>query len=122
MRVKSGVTSRQRKKKVFRISKGYYSNKNNRWRMAVQQVEKSLRYAYRDRKDKKRNFRELWINRINAASNELGLAYSRLIHGLKVSNIEINRKMLSDMAIKDPEAFNELASIAKSALNAPASR
>ena len=122
MRVKSGVTSRQRKKKVFRISKGYYSNKNNRWRMAIQQVEKSLRYAYRDRKDKKRNFREVWINRINAASNELGLAYSRLIHGLKVSNIEINRKMLSDMAIKDPEAFNELASIAKSALTAPASR
>jgi large subunit ribosomal protein L20 len=119
MRVKSSVYTRQRKKKAFRISKGYYSNKNNRWRMAIQQVEKSLRYAYRDRKDKKRNFREAWITRINAASNELGLAYSRLIHGLKASNVEINRKMLSDLAVRDPEAFNEIAAIAKSALTAP---
>lgn len=116
MRVKSGVTSRQRKKKTFRISKGYYSNKNNRWRMAVQQVEKSLRYAYRDRKDKKNDFRELWIGRINAAAREAGLAYSRFISGLKASNIEINRKMLSDLAVRDPEAFNELAQVAKSAL------
>lgn len=120
MRIKSGVTSRQRKKKIFRISKGYYSNKNNRWRMAVQQVEKSLRYAYRDRKDKKGEFRGVWIGRINAAARESGLAYSRLMDGLKKANIEINRKMLSDLAVRDPRAFDELAAVAKNALAAQA--
>lgn len=118
MRVKSVVYTRQRKKKVFRRAKGYYSNKNNRWRMTVQQVEKSLRYAYRDRKDKKGDFRELWIARINAAARDAGLAYSRLIDGLKKANVEINRKMLSDMANSDPSAFNELANLAKGSLSA----
>jgi len=90
--------------------------------MAIQQVEKSLRYAYRDRKDKKRNFRELWIARINAAAHETGLAYSRFINGLKVAKVEIDRKMLSDLAIFDPEAFNELVTIAKSGLQTSGNR
>ena len=121
-RAKRGTKARARRKKILNMAEGFTHRRKNTIRRGAEAVDRAKRYAYRDRKDKKRNYRELWINRINAASNELGLAYSRLIHGLKVSNIEINRKMLSDMAIKDPEAFNELTAIAKSALTAHASR
>lgn len=112
-RVKSGVTTRRRKKKIFRISKGYYSNKNNRWRMAVQQVERSLRYATRDRKDNKGNFRTLWIMRINAAARLQGLSYSRFINGLKTAGVQIDRKMLAYLAVNDTSAFAQLAELAK---------
>ena len=116
MRIKGGVYTRKRKKKIFRISKGYYSNKNNRWRMAVQQVEKSLRYAYTDRKDRKGNFRSLWIIRLNAAAREEGLSYSRFISGLKKADIVIDRKMLEELAVNDIVSFKQLAEIAKSSI------
>jgi large subunit ribosomal protein L20 len=117
MRVKSAVYTRQRKKKHFRMAKGYYSNKKNRWRMTIQQIEKSLRYAYRDRKDRKSNFRKLWITRLNAASREFGLSYSRFISGLKKANILIDRKMLADIAVNDSNAFKQLADIAKNSFS-----
>ena len=115
MRVKSGVYTRQRKKKAFRISKGYYSNRNNRWRQAIQQVEKSLRYAYVDRKDRKGEFRQIWIARINAAVRPLGLSYSNFINNLKKSNIQLNRKMLADLAMNDAPVFNEIVQASKAA-------
>lgn len=118
MRIKSGVTSRQRKKKYFRISKGYYSNRGNRWRQAKQQVERSLSYATRDRKDRKGEFRKLWITRVNAAVRAHGLSYSQFINGLKKSNILLNRKMLSEIAFHDPAAFSEIVTKSKSALTA----
>lgn len=116
MRIKSGVYSRKRKKKVFRIAKGYYSNRRNRWRQTIQQVERSLRFAYRDRKDKKGEFRKLWITRVNAASRLCGLSYSQLISGLKKSNIILNRKMLAELAVNDAPLFQQIALQAKSAL------
>ena len=115
MRVKSGVYTRQRKKKAFRISKGYYSNRNNRWRQAIQQVEKSLRYAYVDRKDRKGEFRQIWIARINAAVRPLGLSYSNFINNLKKSNIQINRKMLAELALHDAPVFGEIVQASKAA-------
>lgn len=120
-RVKSGVTTRQRKKKIFRISKGYYSNKNNRWRMAIQAVERSLRFATIHRKDKKGDFRKIWIIRINAAARLEGLTYSRMISGLKKAGVAVDRKILAYLAINDAPAFHELAEKAKSALPVPAS-
>ena len=114
MRAKSVVYTRQRKKKFFRMAKGYYATKKNRWRMTIQQIEKSLRYAYVGRKDKKGIFRSLWIVRLNAAVREFGLSYSRFISGLKKANIVIDRKMLAEIAISDPNAFKQLAEIAKS--------
>lgn len=116
MRTKSVVYSRQRKKKYFRIAKGYYSNKRNRWRMVVQQVEKSLVHAYRDRKDKKGNFRKLWIVRINALSREFGLSYSKLIDGLKKAGVGIDRKVLAELAVNDSDSFKQLVEVAKEAL------
>lgn len=116
MRVKSGVYTRQRKKKVFRISKGYYSNRRNRWRQTIQQVERSLQYAYRDRKDRKGEFRVIWIARINAAARVCGLSYSQFISGLKKSHIVLNRKMLADLAVYDAPIFQQIALQAKSAL------
>ncbi len=121
MRVKSGVYTRQRKKKAFRISKGYYSNRGNRWRQAIQQVEKSLRYAYRDRKDRKGEFRQLWITRINAGARLSGISYSQLIAGLKKANILLNRKMLAELAIHDESLFQQIVEQSKSALGTPAS-
>ncbi|MHB9155706.1 MAG: 50S ribosomal protein L20 [Endomicrobiales bacterium] len=115
MRAKSVVYTRQRKKKHFRMAKGYYASKKNRWRMAIQQIEKSLRYAYQDRKDKKNNFRRLWITRLNAAAREAGLSYSHFIAGLHKANIAIDRKMLAEMAVRDTVAFKQLAEIAKGA-------
>lgn len=111
MRIKAGVYSRQRKKKVFRIAKGYYSNKRNRWRMAIQQVEKSLRYAYTGRRDKKGNFRQLWIARINAALEATGISYSKFINGLKRSNILLDRKSLAGLALKDNPGFRHIVDL-----------
>ena len=114
-RVKSGVTTRQRKKKTFRIAKGSYYSKRSRWRQVVQQVEKSLRYAYVGRKDRKGEFRELWIQRINAAARMNNLSYSRFIYGLKKAGIGLDRKMLAELAVNDQDAFNQLAETARAA-------
>ena len=114
-RVKSAMTTRARHKKVLKQAKGYYGAKHYRFRNANQAVLKSLSYAYVGRKDKKSNFRKLWISRINAAARMNGLTYSKLISGLKKANVTINRKMLSEIAISDPKAFTEIAKIAKNA-------
>ena len=114
-RVKSAIITRKKHKKVLKRAKGYYGAKHYRFRMAKQAVMKSGMYAYVGRKDKKSNFRKLWIIRINAAARQNGLTYSKLIAGLKKANVTINRKMLSEIAINDPKAFTELAEIAKKA-------
>src|SRR6266478_3991644 len=119
-RVKSGVTTRQRKKKTKKIAKGYYYSKRSRWRQVVQQVERSLRYAYVGRKDRKGDFRALWIQRINAAARLNNLSYSKFINGLKKAGIMLDRKMLADLAVADPKAFQQLAETAKACL--PASK
>ncbi len=117
-RVKSGVTTRQRKKKTFRIAKGSYFSKRSRWRQVVQQVERSLRYAYVGRKDRKGDFRTLWIQRINAAARLNDLSYSQFIHGLKKAGIGLDRKMLAELAVADEQAFKQLAEKAKAAVAA----
>ena len=114
-RVKTARTTRARHKKVIKQAKGYYGAKHYRFRMAKQAVMKSGMYAYVGRKDKKCNFRKLWITRINAAARMNGLTYSTLIAGLKKANITINRKMLADLAVSDSKAFAEIATIAKNA-------
>ena len=114
-RVKGAVTTRARHKKVLKRAKGYFGAKSVRFRMANQAVMKSLRYAYIGRKDKKSNFRKLWIARINAAARMNGITYSKMIAGLKKANVTINRKMLAEMAVSDPKAFAEVAEIAKKA-------
>ncbi len=115
-RVKRGVTSHAKHKKVLGQAKGYYGRRKNTIRIAKQAVEKANQYAYRDRKNRKRNFRALWIQRINAASRDLGLTYGRLIDGLYRAGIEVDRKVLSDLAIHEPAAFAALAEQAKAAL------
>lgn len=115
-RVKGGVVSRKRRKRVLKLAKGYYGAKHILFRTAKEQVMNSYYYAYRDRRQKKRDFRKLWITRINAAARLNGLSYSQLMHGLKLAEIEINRKMLSDLAITDAAAFTVLADAAKAAL------
>ena len=115
-RVKGGTVTRRRRKKVLKLAKGYYGSKHTLYKVANQQVMKSYLYAYRDRRNKKRDFRRLWITRINAAARINGLSYSRLMHGLKVAGLEVNRKMLADLAISDEKAFAELATVAKSNL------
>ena len=114
-RVKSAMTTRARHKKVLKQAKGYYGAKHYRFRNANQAVLKSLSYAYVGRKDKKSNFRKLWIARINAAARMNGLTYSKLISGLKKANVTINRKMLAEIAVNDEKAFTEIANIAKNA-------
>ena len=116
-RVKGGTVTRQRRKKVSKLAKGYYGSKNTLFKVANQQVMKSLMYAFRDRRQKKRDFRKLWITRINAAARMNGLSYSRLMHGLKNAGIEVNRKMLADLAVHDEKAFAELATVAKNNIN-----
>ena len=118
MRVKKGLAqvARKRHKKVLKLAKGYFGSKHTLYKTANEQVMHSLKYAYRDRKANKRNFRKLWIVRINAAANQNGISYSKLIHGLKVANININRKMLSEIAINDPKTFENLANTAKKAI------
>ena len=114
-RVKTAIITRKKHKKVLKRAKGYYGAKHYRFRMANQAVLKSLSYAYVGRKDKKSNFRKLWIARINAAARMNGLTYSKLISGLKKANVTINRKMLAEIAVNDPKAFTEIANVAKNA-------
>ncbi len=115
-RVKRGVTARAKHKKVIAQAKGYYGRRKNVFRVATQAVTKAGQYAYRDRKQRKRQFRALWIARINAGARENGLSYSRLINGLKKANIEIDRKVLADLAVFDKPAFAALAEQAKANL------
>ena len=114
-RVKSAIITRKKHKKILKRAKGYYGAKHYRFRMAKQAVMKSGMYAYVGRKDKKSNFRKLWISRINAAARMNGITYSNLINGLKKANVVINRKMLAELAVNDPKAFTEIAEIAKKA-------
>ena len=116
-RVKGGVVSRKRRKRVLKLAKGYFGSKHTLYKTANEQVMKSLQYAYRDRRQKKRDFRKLWITRINAAARMNGLSYSKLMHGLKLAGIEVNRKMLADLAVSDAAAFATLANTAKEAMN-----
>ncbi|WP_319772642.1 50S ribosomal protein L20 [Breoghania sp.] len=115
-RVKRGVTAHARHKKVIKAAKGYYGRRKNTIRVAKQAVEKAGQYAYRDRKVRKRNFRSLWIQRINAATREHGLTYGRFIDGLNKAGVEVDRKVLSDLAIHQPEAFKALVDKAQAAL------
>ena len=115
-RTKGGVVSRRRRNRVLKQAKGFFGSKHCSYKVANQQVMKSLVYAYRDRKNNKRNFRKLWIVRINAASRALGLSYNQLMHGLKLANVDINRKMLADLAVNDAAMFENLCTTAKNAL------
>jgi len=115
-RVKRGPKRKNRRSKTLALAKGYYGTKSKSYRMAKLQVEKSLVYAYRDRKARKRDFRGLWIVRINAAAREHEMSYSKLVDGLKKAGNEINRKMLADLAVSDPAAFTHLVGVAKQAL------
>lgn len=115
-RVKGGNVSRKRRKKVLKLAKGYFGSKHLLYRTANEQVMKSLSYAYRDRKQRKRDFRKLWIARINAATRPNGLSYSRFINGLTRAGVEINRKMLADIAVNDPAGFASICDIAKKGL------
>lgn len=115
-RVKRGVTAHARHKKVIDQAKGYRGRRKNVFRAAVQAVEKGLQYAYRDRRNRKREFRALWIQRINAGVRQYGLTYSRFMDGLKKAQIELDRKVLSDLAIREPEAFKALVDQAQAAL------
>ena len=115
-RVKRGVTAHAKHKKVLKKAKGYYGSRKNTIRVARQAVEKAGQYAYRDRKTRKRNFRSLWIQRINAAAREHGLTYARLVDGLTKAGIEVDRKVLSDIAIHEPAAFGAMVAKAKDAL------
>ena len=119
-RVKRGVASRARRKKVLKQAKGYYGARSRQFKVAKQAVIKAGQYAYRDRRQRKRQFRALWIVRINAAAREQGLSYSKLIDGLNKANIEVDRKVLADLALHQREAFAALAEQAKSALAAAA--
>ncbi len=114
-RVKTARITRKKHKKVIKQAKGYYGAKSYRFRTARQAVMKSLSYAYTGRKDKKSNFRKLWIARINAAARMNGTTYSKMIAGLKKANVTINRKMLAEIAVSDPTAFTKIAEIAKNA-------
>ena len=112
-RVKSGVNAHKRHKKVLKLAKGYRGSKSKLFRVANQQVMKSGQYAYIHRRLKKRDFRKLWIARINAAARNNGTTYSRMVHGLKVAGVNINRKVLAELAIADPQGFTELAELSK---------
>ena len=115
-RVKGGYTTRRRRKAVLKMAKGYFGTKRTLYKVANQQVMKSLAYAYRDRKQNKRNFRKLWIVRINAACKLNGMKYSRFINGLNLAGVKVNRKMLADLAVNDPKAFAELVAVAQKGL------
>ena len=115
-RTKHSVASHRKKKKIFKLAKGYTGGRSKLYRTAREAVNRALAYSYRDRKVRKRDFRRLWITRINAAARMHGLSYSKFISGLKKSNIEINRKVLAELAVNDQEGFSKLAEIAKEAL------
>jgi len=117
-RVKRGTTTHARHKKVLELAKGYRGRNSKAYRVALEKVEKALRYAYRDRRNKKRDFRALWIQRINAGAREHGLTYSQFMHGIKLAGLDLDRKALSDLAIREPEAFQAIAVTARSALSA----
>jgi large subunit ribosomal protein L20 len=117
-RVKGGFIRAHRRKKIMKLAKGYFGSKHRLFKTAKEQVMKSLLYAYRDRRQRKRDFRKLWIARINAASRQNGLSYSKLMHGLKLAGIDINRKILADLAVNDTKAFTDLATAAKAKVNA----
>ncbi len=114
-RVKTAIITRKKHKKILKRSKGYYGAKHYRFRMAKQAVMKSGNYAYTGRKDKKSNFRKLWIARINAAARMNGTTYSKLVAGLKKANVVVNRKMLAELAVSDPKAFTEIVKVAENA-------
>ena len=114
-RIKRAVTAHKKRRKVFKLAKGYFGAKSKQYRTASEQVRRSLRYAYEGRKMRKRDFRRLWIIRINAAARLSGMSYSTFINGLKKKNIEVNRKMLADLAVNDAAAFAQLVEIAKNA-------
>jgi len=116
MRVKTGTVRRKRHKKILKMAKGFYSGRRKHFRKAKEQVERSLVYAFRDRKQKKRDFRKLWIIRINAACRLNNINYSRFINGLKKAGIELDRKVLADLAMNEPETFAKLVEQAKAAL------
>jgi len=115
-RVKRGVTAHARHKKVLKLAKGYRGRASTNFRIAVEKVEKGLRYAYRDRRAKKRNFRSLWIQRINAGVREQGMTYSQFIAGAAKAGIELDRKILADLAVREPEAFRAIVAQAQAAL------
>lgn len=117
-RVKRGVTTHARHRKILKLAKGYRGRSSTNFRIAIEKVEKALRYAYRDRRVRKRNFRALWIQRINAGARQNGLTYSRFMNGLKKAGIELDRKVLSDIAIREPVAFKSLVDQAAQALKA----
>ena len=114
-RVKRGVVNHARHKKVLKLAKGYRGRSNNTFKAAARRVEKALQYAYRDRRNRKRSFRALWIQRINAGVREHGLTYSQFMHGVSLAGIEVDRKVLADLAVQDPTAFAELVERAKAA-------
>ncbi|HFQ61896.1 MAG TPA: 50S ribosomal protein L20 [Epsilonproteobacteria bacterium] len=116
MRVKTGVVRTRRHKRLLKQARGFYSGRRKHFRKAKEQLERSLVYAYRDRRQKKRDFRRLWITRINAATRLNGMNYSTFMHGLKVANIELDRKILADMAMNAPESFTKVAEASKAAL------
>jgi len=116
-RVKRGVTSHAKHKKTFKAAKGYYGRRKNTIRIAKQAVEKANQYAYRDRNNRKRSFRALWIQRINAAAREQGLTYGRFINGLGRAGVEVDRKVLADLAVREPATFKALVDQARAALN-----
>ena len=117
-RVKKAINARKKHKKILKLAKGYYGAKSRQFRAANQAVMKSLRYAYIGRKLRKRDFRSLWITRINAEARNNGISYSRLINGLKLAGVQVNRKILADMAVNDKTAFAGMVSVAKGKLNA----
>jgi large subunit ribosomal protein L20 len=117
-RVKRSVHAKKKRREVLRKAKGYYGSRSRRYRVAKEQLLHSGQYAYRDRRDRKGQFRRLWIARIGAGARQNGLTYSRLIHGLQKAGVEVDRKILADLAVRDPEAFGQLVQTAKDALAA----
>jgi large subunit ribosomal protein L20 len=116
-RATSAVARHRKKKKYFRAARGYFGGRSKLWRIAKNAVERGWQYSYRDRKNRKREFRRLWITRINAAAREHDLSYSRFMNGLKLAGVEVNRKVLADLAVREPAAFGELVAQAKSKLD-----
>jgi len=115
-RVKGGTVARKRRKKILKLARGYFGSKHRLYKTANEQVMRSYQYAYRDRRQKKRDFRKLWITRINAAARMNGMTYSKFTHGLKLAGIDINRKMLAQIAVTDEKAFTQIADQAKAAM------
>jgi len=118
-RVKRGVTTHARHKKILGLAKGYRGRGSKAYRVAIEKVEKALRYAYRDRRNRKRDFRALWIQRINAGAREHGLTYSQFMYGIKLAGLDLDRKVLSDIAVREPQAFEAIVTTARDALAPP---